>query len=151
MFTIRSRIPVGNRNSNQFNVLPRRSPGYDAERLKFISRGQSALVGGARLVSTLQVTACTRLRASSGKTWCGMMIFLREAARHSTFWCSGYLYRIFVQCHIKLCGLFNTKSILAKKKQWYYLTHSLGGKRAHNFPESVSWKMNDRARTCLRS
>ena len=43
--------------------------------------------------------------------------------------------------YINLCGLFNTKAILAEEK-WYYLTHSCVDKGLCTFPKSISLKVN---------
>ena len=40
-------------------------------------------------------------------------------------------------------GLFNSKAIIMKEQQWYYLTHSRGNKGGINtFPNIISLKMN---------
>ena len=61
-----------------------------------------------------------------------------------------FFFSLFLQWHIKLYGLFNTKSILVEDQQWYYLTQSLGNKMVHDFHKDTDSKVNVMARPELK-
>ena len=45
--------------------------------------------------------------------------------------------------YINLRVLFNVKAILVEEQKWYYLSHSLGNKGVHAFPNGISPKVNE--------
>ena len=52
------------------------------------------------------------------------------------------MFSFFVEWHINLRGLFNTKAILREEQQWWYLTHSWEDKGVHTFPKGICPKLN---------
>ena len=50
-----------------------------------------------------------------------------------------YLFWFFIQWHINICGLFNTKAILVEEQPWY-LTHCRWNKVVHIFTKGINLK-----------
>ena len=57
--------------------------------------------------------------------------------------------RFFVPWHINLCGLFNAKSILVEKWQWYFITLNLENNRIHTVTYWPSTEPSIKRCTCV--
>ena len=67
---------------------------------------------------------------------------MSHASKIYDIWCCLQKFGFFVQWHVNLYGLVNSKAILIEEQQWYYLTYDWRDKVVHAFSKNISLKMN---------